>query len=152
MLPAVSRAGVDAKRAILRAMAIEIRRLRPGDEAVVERLATREPHVELLADERTFFLVAFDGDAPVGFVLAHELPRRHAPRAKLFVYELGVEETHRRRGIATRLLQELRRLGRAGGIETAFVLTNASNAPAMALYESAGGVRPSGDDVLWELR
>jgi hypothetical protein len=46
-------------------------------------------------------LVAFDGERPVGFVLAHELPRRHGDRAKLFVYEIDVAESQRRRGIAS---------------------------------------------------
>jgi hypothetical protein len=30
------------------------------------------------------------------------------------------------------------------------VITNASNEPAMALYESVGGVRPNDDDVMWD--
>ncbi len=61
----------------------------------------------LLADPRTLMLVAFDGGLPVGFVLAHELPRRHGDRSKLFVYEVDVAESHRRRGIAWALLARL---------------------------------------------
>ena len=73
----------------------------------------------LLADRRTLMLVAFDGARPVGFVLAHELPRRHGRRAKLFVYEVDVAETHRRRGIAAALLGRLAELARERGIQTA---------------------------------
>jgi hypothetical protein len=35
-------------------------------------------------------------------------------------------------------------------IRVGFVLTEASNEAAMALYDSAGGVRPNDDDVMWD--
>jgi len=65
---------------------IAIRLLAPGD------------------DSRTLMLVPFEGECPVGFVLAHELPRRHGIPAKLFVYEVDVAESHRSRGITSALL------------------------------------------------
>ena len=92
----------------------------------------------LLADPRTLMLVAFDGGSPVGFVLAHELPRRHGDRAQLFVYEVDVAETHRRRGIASALLERLGELARERGIRTGFVLTEPDNGPANALYRDVG--------------
>ena len=93
----------------------------------------------LLADPRTLMLVAFDGEQPVGFVLAHALPRRHGDREKLFVYEVDVAETHRRRGIAAALLERLAELARERGIRTGFVLAEPDNGPAYALYRGAGG-------------
>ena len=77
---------------------IEVRLLKPGDEAVVERLATREPRTALLQDPRTIFLVAFDGGSPIGFVLAYALPRRHGPSVTLCVYEVDVNAAHRAAG------------------------------------------------------
>jgi ribosomal protein S18 acetylase RimI-like enzyme len=131
-----------------------IRRLGPGDDAVAARLATYPgpaDRAELLTDARAFFLVAFDEDEPVGFVLAHELPRRHGDPSKLFVYEVGVEETHRRRGIATALLGELASLARERGIASGFVPAEPDNDAANALYESAGGTN-EGTNVLWGFR
>jgi len=104
----------------------------------------------LLADPRTLMLVAFDGVHPVGFVLAHELPRRHGDRSKLFVYEVDMAETHRRRGIAKALLARLADLARERGIRVGFVLTDADNAAGNALYRSVGGV--SREVVEWEFR
>ena len=121
---------------------IAIRRLAPGDEGVVQELATYEGPGDaeaLLADSRTLILVAFAGERPVGFVLAHALPRRHGDRAKLFVYEVDVAESHRRRGIAAALLARLAELARERGIRTGFVLAEPDNGPANALYRSAGG-------------
>jgi ribosomal protein S18 acetylase RimI-like enzyme len=130
---------------------VNVRRLGSGDEAIVERLATREPQTALLDDPHTIFLVAVDDDgAPIGFVFGYELPRRHGDPSILFVYEIDVDAACRRQGIASRLLRELAQIARARGIETGFVLTNASNAAAMRLYESVGGVRPNDDDVTWD--
>jgi ribosomal protein S18 acetylase RimI-like enzyme len=133
---------------------IAIRLLAAGDEGVVRELATYrgpgDPET-LLADPRTLMLVAFDGERPVGFVLAHELPRRHGDRVKLFVYEVDVSESHRRRGIAKALLARLAELARERGIRAGFVLTEPDNGPANALYRSAGGATET-VTVQWEFR
>jgi ribosomal protein S18 acetylase RimI-like enzyme len=125
---------------------ISIRLLGPGDEGVVRELATYDgagDREALLADSRSLLLVAFDAEHPVGFVLAHELPRRHGDRAKLFVYEIDVADSHQRRGIAAALLAQLAEHARERGIRTGFVLTEPDNGPANALYRSAGGATES---------
>jgi ribosomal protein S18 acetylase RimI-like enzyme len=127
-----------------------VRRLGPGDEEVVRKLAEREPRTALLADDRTIFLAAFQGDDPVGFVFGYELLRRHGDPSILFIYELGVDEAYRRQGIATRLMTELARIAKAQGIVEGFVLTEPDNAPANALYESVGGT--SSNAVMWDYR
>jgi GNAT superfamily N-acetyltransferase len=127
---------------------VEIRRLGPGDEDVVRALATRPPHFELLHDERTIFLVAFDDGEPIGFVLAHHLPRRHDPPAKLLVYEVDVAEEHRRKGVGKALLQELARIAQDRRIPVGWVLTDDWNEGAMALYRSAGGKDPH-EETMW---
>ena len=133
---------------------ISVRLLEPGDEGVVRDLATYDGPGDpeaLLADPRTLLLVAFDGERPVGLVLAHELPRRHGDRAKLFVYEVDVAESHRRRGIASALLGRLADLARERGIRAGFVFADPGNGPANALYRSAGGATES-VTVQWEFR
>ena len=127
-----------------------VRRLGPGDEEVVRKLAEREPQTALLADDRTIFLAAFDGRDPVGFVFGYELPRRHGDPSILFVYELDVDPAYRRQGIATTLMTELARITRSRGIAEGFVLTEPDNGPANTLYESLGGT--SSDAVMWDYR
>ena len=120
-----------------------IRRLGPGDEDVIRTLAEDTPQTALLADERTTFVTAFDGETPVGFAFGYELPRRHGRPRIFFVYEVDVDERYRRRGIGRRLMEELLR-----GRKEAFVLTDADNDAAMALYASLGGTRV--DSVMWD--
>ncbi len=125
-----------------------IRRLGPGDEAVVRRLAEHEPQTALLADDRTVFLAAFQGGEPVGFAFGYVLPRRHGDPSILFVYELDVDEAQRRQGIGRRLMVELGRIARSLGAPAGFVLTDPDNAAANALYHSLGGERV--DSVMWD--
>ena len=120
-----------------------IRRLRPGDEDVVRRLAEHQPQTALLADDRTVFLAAFDGEEPVGFAFGYVLPRRHGKPTGMFVYELEVDEPYRRRGIGRRLMQEL-----LAGQDEAYVLTEPDNDAANALYASLGGTRV--ETVMWD--
>ncbi len=136
---------------------VTLQLLGPGDEDVVLSLATYRALTDdearqFLADDRTLMLVARDGDACVGFVLGYVLRRRHGDALQLFVYELDVAESHRRRGIGTALMRELGRLARGHGVRRGFVLTSASNEPAMALYRSLGGERNDEEDVVWRFR
>jgi ribosomal protein S18 acetylase RimI-like enzyme len=109
-------------------------------------LAEHEPaRTALLDDERTIFLVAERDGEVVGFVFGYLLPRRHREAHELFVYELDVDEPHRRQGIATALMRELLR---RGGGAPAFVLTAPDNDAANATYASLGGIRT--DTVMWE--
>jgi ribosomal protein S18 acetylase RimI-like enzyme len=121
-----------------------IRRLGAGDADVVRAFATEEPRVDLLADERTIFFAAFDGERPVGFAFGYLLPRRHREPFILFVYEVDVHEAYRRRGIGRRLMAELL----AAAPAPAFVLTDRDNVAANALYASLGGERS--DEVMWD--
>jgi ribosomal protein S18 acetylase RimI-like enzyme len=120
-----------------------IRRLGPGDEDVIRALAEDEPQTALLADDRTTFVAAFDGETAVGFAFGYVLPRRHGRPTIFFVYEVDVDKRYRGRGIGRRLLEEL-----LFGQEEAFVLTDAANEAAMALYASLGGTRV--DSVMWD--
>jgi aminoglycoside 3-N-acetyltransferase I len=127
-----------------------VRRLGPGDEAIVVQLAEKEPpRTELLQDDRVVFLVALNGDAPIGFVFGYELPRRHGFPSMFFVYELEVDAACRRQGVATRLLSELRRVCRERGIPEGFVFTEPENVAANATYASAGG-KSDESVVMWE--
>ena len=127
-----------------------IRRLGPGDEDVVRKLADDEPQIGLLADDATIFLAAFRGAEPVGFVFGYELRRRHGAPSILFVYELDVDEAHRRQGIGGRLMRELAEIARSRGVSEGFVLTEPENDAANALYRSLEGERV--ETVMWDFR
>jgi ribosomal protein S18 acetylase RimI-like enzyme len=152
---------------------ITVRRVGPGDADLLARLARDgQRYAEadeissavplaaadaevFLSDDHTHLLVAFGADAsgagdPVGFVVVNELLHRHTFARMFLVYEIGVADEHRREGIGRALFDAVRALAIERGVPEGFVLTNESNAPAMALYAAAGGTRPSLDIAEWD--
>ncbi|WP_417579151.1 GNAT family N-acetyltransferase [Pelagibacterium sp.] len=58
---------------------------------------------------------------------------------EFFVNEVGVAESHQRRGIAKRLMEVLFDAARKRGVAYAWVGTEADNVPAKALYSALNG-------------
>lgn len=102
---------------------------------------------EFLADPRHLIAAAIDEGRIRGFATAvlHHHPDKEHP--ELWINEVGVAETHRRRGLARALIEALKAAGRVRGARLAWVLTNRDNAAARAAYRSAGG-REAADDVV----
>lgn len=93
---------------------------------------------DLLADETFVALVAEADEAVVGGLVAYELRKFEQRRSEFYIYDLAVLESHRRRGIATRLVDALKPIAREHGAWTIFVQADAVDAPAVALYERLG--------------
>ncbi len=93
---------------------------------------------EFLRDPRHHIAVAIDDGLVVGFASAvHYLHPDAAPQ--LWINEVGVAETHLRRGLGKALLLRLFDVGRAERCQEAWVLTHRTNLAAMGLYLSVGG-------------
>lgn len=122
-------------------MAIEFRKLGPGDESVLETVARGvfdEPvHPDLtkrfLATPTYRIFVALDGDLVVGMCTG--FTHFHPDKAEeFFVNELGVDDAYRRQGIAERLLLLMLDEAKAMGCPDAWLGTEHDNAAALALY------------------
>lgn len=133
---------------------MDIRILGPGDEDLLVRaveLADEGPlkperAAEHLADPSLVCVAAVEAGAPVGFVYGYVLRRFEA--TSFFIYSVDTAPSHQRRGYARAMIEALRALGRTGRWDEMFVLTNAGNPAALALYAAVGGVRPPPDDVV----
>ena len=141
-----------------RAARVQVRILRPGDEDLLIDAAkfsgapTLSHHqaANHLANMRSVYLVALDHNTPVGFSYGYVLPRFHTNA--FFIYSVEVDESFRKNGVGRAMLSRLVEEGRNGAWSEMFVITNANNEAAMALYHGAGGVRPNGDDVLFDFK
>jgi ribosomal protein S18 acetylase RimI-like enzyme len=90
-----------------------------------------------LAEPNHHVLVAYSGGAAIGFVSGVELT--HPDKGtEMFLYELAVDEAHRRRGAGTELVRALGELARSRGCYGMWVLADADNAAARAMYAAAG--------------
>jgi ribosomal protein S18 acetylase RimI-like enzyme len=127
-------------------MAIEIKVLHRGDENVLMTVAPAvfdnpidtELTKEFLEDPRHHIAVAIDDGLVVGFASGVHYIHPDKP-PELWVNEVGLAPTHRRRGLGKAVLKALFEVGRAQNCTVAWVLTYRTNVAAMALYASVGG-------------
>ena len=141
---------------------VEIRVLTAGDIALFDTVADEvfdnpiDPELAsaFLADPRHHIVVGSDNGVVVDFASGVDYIHPDKP-AKLWINEVGVAPTHHGRGIGKRIVACLVEHGVSIGCRTAWVVTEAGNAPARALYVSAGGridfelEDPSGRPVLY---
>ncbi len=106
-----------------------------------------------LGDPRNIFLMAYEGELPVGFVRGTELGQLGSEKGQLFLYEIAVLESHRRRGIGSALVRALLDHCRSNGLEEMFVFTDdPANRAAHRLYVSTGAVTETPGDRMYVYR
>ena len=120
----------------------------PGDEELVVAAQHLFDEPARVDATRTFLespthhlCIAYEDDVPAGFVSGVETT--HPDKGtEMFLYELAVDEAHRRRGIGRALVAALAERANARGCYGMWVLTDRDNIAAMRAYEAAGGRDP----------
>jgi aminoglycoside 3-N-acetyltransferase I len=135
-----------------------VRQITPDDVALMEALltifgeafcdavsyATNRPSgsylQRLLSSDYFIALAASKDDEIVGGIAAYELRKFEQERSEIYIYDLAVAAAHRREGIATALIDELKTIAAARGAHVIFVQadTGAEDAAAIALYSKLG--------------
>jgi aminoglycoside 3-N-acetyltransferase I len=94
----------------------------------------------LLESDYFIALVALKGNAVVGGIAAYELIKFEQERSEIYIYDLAVAAAHRREGIATALIEELKKIAASRGAYVIFVQADigVADAPAIALYTQLG--------------
>ena len=102
---------------------------RPPRGAYLDRLLGKPDFVALAATEQ---------GAVIGGLIAYELVKYEQERSEFYIYDLAVAEQSRRRGVATALIGEVRRIAAANAAEVVFVQADHGDDPAIALYSKLG--------------
>lgn len=92
----------------------------------------------LLASSHFIALAATKGDQVVGGLVAYELQKFEQERSEIYIYDLAVAAPHRREGIATALILELKKIGALRGAYVVFVQADLGDGPAISLYTRLG--------------
>ncbi len=139
-------------------MPVVVRQLTRDDVALMDALLTTFGHAfddmgtytenrpsadylrRLLGDDTFIALAALQGDDVVGGIAAYELRKFEQERSEIYIYDLAVASAHRRQGIATALIEELKTIAARRGVYVIFVQadTGVEDEPAIALYTKLG--------------
>ncbi len=92
----------------------------------------------VLAMPHFIVIIAQRGDEVVGGLAAYELQKFERNRREIYIYDLAVAERHRRRHVATGLIDALRAVATSRGAYVIYVQADRGDAPAIALYDSVG--------------
>jgi aminoglycoside 3-N-acetyltransferase I len=92
----------------------------------------------LLARDYFIALAALQDEEVVGGIAAYELQKFEQERSEIYIYDLAVAAAHRRRGIATALINELQAIAHRRGVYVIFVQADLGDEPAIALYTKLG--------------
>jgi GNAT superfamily N-acetyltransferase len=130
----------------MQAGSVHIQRVGPGDQELVmgcshlfDNPAQEAATARFLADQRHHLLVAYEGETAIGFVTGVEMT--HPDKGtEMFLYELYVDESHRRQGVGNTLVDGLDELARERGCYGMWVITDHNNAAARATYKGSRGV------------
>lgn len=126
-------------------MDIHIKRLEPGDEAVLERVAEDVFDEAIdsgrlsayLAEPNHHLIVAIKAGEVVGQVAA--VVHKHPDKPdELYIDEVGVTPALQRQGIATQILGAMLAFGKELGCEEAWLGTENTNRQAKEFYASFG--------------
>lgn len=94
----------------------------------------------LLGGDSFIAIVALKDGSVVGGIAAYELRKFEQERSEIYIYDLAVSTAHRRKGIATQLIEELKKVSMERGAYVIFVQadTGVEDEPAIALYTRLG--------------
>lgn len=96
-------------------------------------------YVSELLESTTFVaLVAIEDDLVVGALVAYELPKFEQARSEFYIYDLAVDKNYRRRGVATDLINETRRIAKDRDGWVVMIQADYGDEPAISLYSKLG--------------
>ena len=93
---------------------------------------------DVLSRSHVIVLVGLQDDIVIGGLVAYELPKLEQARSEIYIYDLAVADNFRRQGVATRLLEQLRRLARQRGAWVVFIQADYGDDAAIGLYTKLG--------------
>lgn len=108
-----------------------------NDEEMYQKNLPSDAYLESqLVNKNCIVIAALEENTVVGGLVAYVLPKLEKETSEIYLYDLAVDENYRLQGIATRLIEELRRVGKELGAWVIFVQADRVDEPAIKLYES----------------
>jgi len=110
-----------------------------GEESTYSERQPEDRYLrKLLGSDAFVAVVGLVGDRVVGGLAGYVLPKFEQARSEFYIYDLAVDSAHRRRGVATGMIERLKRLAATRGIYVIFVQADHGDDAAIALYTKLG--------------
>jgi len=93
---------------------------------------------KLLSSSGFVAIAAFEESSVIGGIAAYVLPKFERARTELYIYDLAVKEVNRRSGVATAMIEELKKVAVARDIYVIYVQADYGDEAAIALYTKLG--------------
>ncbi len=93
---------------------------------------------DLLGDPGFIALAAFQDAQVIAGLAAYVLKKFEQARKEIYIYDIAVTESCRRKGVATALIAELKRVAAECGAYVIYVQADVTDPPAIALYTKLG--------------
>lgn len=93
---------------------------------------------KLLGGAQFIALAAVQGEVVIGGLAAYQLDKFEQERSEIYIYDLAVDAEHRRRGVATELITELKTIAAERQVYVIFVQADYDDDDAIALYTKLG--------------
>ncbi len=125
---------------IMRAMLITFGEVFNDMDTYTEKQPSSNYLEKLLNKDSFIALAALKNNNVVGAMVAYELVKFEQERSEFYIYDLAVDKSHRREGIATGLIEELKNIAAKRGAYVIFVQADKGieDEPAIALYNKLG--------------
>jgi aminoglycoside 3-N-acetyltransferase I len=108
-----------------------------GDEVADTQDLPDDSYLTALLTKSDFYaLVALSPEGVVGGLTGYELILPTKKKKELYLYDLAVDEKHRKQGIATSLVNELKMHARENNISLIFVEAESAGIEAIGFYRS----------------
>ncbi|WP_414469703.1 GNAT family N-acetyltransferase [Methanobacterium sp. ACI-7] len=95
---------------------------------------------KVLKNENTIFVVAKYEEEIIGGLTAHQLASTYFEANEVYVYDLAVHQDFQRKGIGTRLIEELKKICCNAGDKEIFLQADVGDNYAIDFYKKIGGV------------
>jgi aminoglycoside 3-N-acetyltransferase I len=96
-----------------------------------------------LENTACYFIVCLLDSIPVGYLSAYGFPAVHADCSHVYLYDIIVDERHRRKAIGSRMIEDLKKRCEADGADHIWLGTSLENEAAQRTFEGTGARKVS---------
>ena len=95
----------------------------------------------LLDDDRSYLFAAVHENSVIGFALAYRFPSLYSSGYLAYLYDIGVSESYRRRGVGRLLIETVLEHLRLDDVKELWLGTGVDNQEGQGLFTATGAIK-----------